>query len=672
MYTILVLICQAPISFLSLYIIVHVRLRSCYNTCVTAKDIIDKYIAFFEEKGHKRIPSAPLVPPENDRTTLFITAGMQPLVPYLLGKPHPLGKKLVDVQKCLRTDDIAEVGDATHHTFYEMLGNWSLGDYWKEDAITWSFEFLTKELNIPLEKLAVTVFAGDKDVPKDEDSFQIWRKVGMPKDRIFLGTKKDNWWGPVGKTGPCGPDTEMFIWTGKNKPHGEPNKNPNWVEIWNDVFMEFNKKEDGTYEHLKQRNVDTGMGLERITTVLEGKQNNYQTDLFLPLYEELKKSINQEINETRERRIRVFLDHSRASIFLINDGILPGKNERESVLRRLIRTANDQLTILLSDKKHTNTFNWWRKAFEHFKQVYSGRYEFTNNIVDVIENELKLYGETIAKGTPRVEKLLEAEDKYPIYIQSQLDKFRIDIPLESFLTLHSLSSLATVAAGTIAFEEKSSQGFPFDQSFNLAQQKLGSEFKEEQARKTIQLWQQEHQKVSRASIEKKFRGGLADHEKKTIMGHTATHLLHQALRDILGNKVHQTGSNITTERVRFDFNYDKKLTDEEIKKVEDIINKKIKENLLVYYKLLPKEEAYKLGAIGLFEESYGDKVKIYFIGGSAGSLQDGSENEPQKAYSIEFCGGPHVNFTGELKSVKIERQENLGKNQRRIYMTVEG
>ncbi len=624
---------------------------------MSASEIINKYIAFFESepRNHKKIPSASLIP--NNNTTLFTTAGMQPLIPYLMGEKHPLGKRLVNAQKCLRTDDIEEVGDATHHTFYEMLGNWSLDDYWKEDAISWSFEFLTEELKIPLELLAVTVFEGDQNIPEDKESIEIWKKVGIPVNQIFSRPKKDNWWGPVGLTGPCGPDTEMFIWTGEGKPEGKPNENPKWVEVWNDVFMQYNKNEDGTFSILSQKNVDTGMGLERISTILQKKQISYETDIFYDLYEGLKKEIKHEINNVVEKEIRIFLDHARAAIFLINDGILPGKNEREAVLRRLIRRATDQLTFLLEDYSHTKTFSWWKKSIDHFEKVYRDRYIFKNNILEIIETELNKYGETTK--SPEIIKHVTGristdEDFDKEIIEAQLAKLQPGTNLSMFLKSQSLTSLPSVTAGTVAFEAKSTLGFPVEETYKIAEKKLGTDFYRDQAEKTRNIWQIEHQKVSRISAAKKFAGGLADHSKKTIMGHTATHLLHQALRDLFGTQLHQTGSNITADRVRFDFNFDRNLTPDEIKKVESIVNEKIKGNLPVHFEMMPLAKAKEIGAIGLFDEKYAEKVKVYFIGD----------------YSKEFCGGPHVEFTLEIKSFKIFKQENIGKGNRRLYSIV--
>ena len=638
---------------------------------MTASEIIDKYIAFFESKprNHKRIPSASLIP--NNNTTLFTTAGMQPLIPYLMGEKHPLGKRLVNVQKCLRTDDIEEVGDATHHTFYEMLGNWSLDDYWKEDAISWSFEFLTEELKVPLELLAVTVFEGDQNIPEDTESIAIWKKIGIPVNQIFSRPKKDNWWGPVGLTGPCGPDTEMFIWTGEEKPEGKPNENPNWVEVWNDVFMQYNKNEDGTFSILSQKNVDTGMGLERISAILQKRQTNYETDIFYDLYEGLKREIKHEINTVAEKQIRIFLDHARAAIFIINDGILPGKNEKEAVLRRLIRRATDQLTFLLEDYNHTKTFSWWKRSINHFEKVYRDRYTFNKNVLGIIETELNKYGETTK--SPEIiqhvtERISADKDIDKGIVESQLARSQPGTNLSIFLKSQSLTSLPSVTAGTIAFEAKSTLGFPVEETYRIAEAKLGSDFDRYQADKTLNIWQTEHQKVSRISAGKKFAGGLADHSEKTIMGHTATHLMHQAIRDILGTHVHQTGSNITSQRIRFDFNYDKSLTGEQLSKIEEIVNGKIRANLPVHFEMLTLKKAKEIGAIGLFDEKYSDTVKIYFIGPKTKDSPRGEAG--QRPYSIEFCGGPHVEQTSKIVKFSIIKQENTGRGNRRIYAKV--
>lgn len=580
---------------------------------MTAKELKQRYLDFFKKKGHKIIPSASLVP-EHDPTVLFTTAGMHPLVPFLLGQEHPAGKRLVNVQKSFRTDDIDDVGDAWHNTFFEMLGNWSLGDYWKEEAISWSFEFLTKELNLDPSRIYVTVFGGDSEIPgvgEDTESIKIWKKLGVAENKIFKLGKKDNWWGPPGATGPCGPDTEMFYDTGAPE-HSEscqPGETcGKYAEIWNDVFMSFNKTADGKYEPLKQKNVDTGMGVERATAILQGKDNVYDTEIFAPILSEVKK-----ISENWDSRsARVIADHMRAAVFLIADGVAPSNVERGYILRRLIRRA---IRFGLSlEIKENFTQHLGEKIVELYSQDWPDLEKEKSKIAEELKREEEKFRSTLESGVKQFEKLGEK------------------------------------ISGKEAFDLYQSYGFPFELTSELARES-GKEvdkagFVDEFAK---------HQDISRAGAKQRFAGGLADHSDITVRGHTATHLLHQALRDVLGSSVHQTGSNITPERIRFDFSYAEKLTDEQVKKVEDIINSKIGEDLLVKKELMTQEEADKKGAIGLFKEKYGDKVSIYEING----------------FSIEYCGGPHVEHTSQVGKFKIIKEEALGAGQRRIRAVLE-
>lgn len=575
---------------------------------MTAKELRTKYLEFFKSKNHQLIPSASLVP-EHDPTVLFTTAGMHPLVPYLLGQEHPQGKRLTNVQKCLRTDDIEDVGDAWHNTFFEMLGNWSLGDYWKEEAISWSFEFLTKELGIDPERISVTVFGGDSQIPgvaEDTESVAIWKKLGIPEERIYRLGKADNWWGPVGEIGPCGPDTEMFYDTGKAE-HGQvcrPGENcGKYTEIWNNVFMEYSRTPEGKYEELTQRNVDTGMGVERAIGVLQGRDNIYETELFSPAVS-LIKDLASNYQETSGR---IIADHLRSAIFLITDEVTPSNTERGYVLRRLIRRAIRHGRLLGINGGFAS------KIAEKFIEIYKEHYP------ELIEKTEKIFTE-----------LVKEEEKFQRVIASGLREFE---------------KLEGTLSGKDVFRLYESYGFPPELTYELAAEKGikidHKEFQEELSR---------HQNISRAGMEKKFVGGLSDHSDTTVRGHTATHLLHQALRDVLGKEVHQTGSNITPERIRFDFAYGEKLTSEQINKVEDIVNSKIKEDLKVKKALLTQEEADKKGAIGLFKEKYGDKVSIYEIGD----------------YSTEYCGGPHVEHTSQVGNFKIIKEESISSGQRRI------
>lgn len=627
---------------------------------MNSKELKQKYLNFFERKGHKIIPSAPLIP-ENDPTALFTTAGMHPLVPFLLGLEHSAGRRLVNVQKCLRTDDIDEVGDNWHNTFFEMLGNWSFGDYGKKEAIGWSYEFITKELNIPENKLWVTVFAGDVDSPKDEESVKIWRSLGITESRIIPLGKQDNWWGPVGEIGPCGPDTEMFIDT-TGKPHGSNTLTKNgsvcrpgdncgrFSEIWNDVFMEYDRQKDGTYKPLKQKNVDTGMGIERTIAVLQGKDNIYETELFSSVIKLLK----EKSSDYQEHSARIVADHLRATVFISAEGIIPLNKDQGYVLRRLLRRSIRHLDLIGASDQLEEVLKLY---IRDYSDVYP-EIKQEKKIVDLVKAEKEKFRKVIQEGLLRSENLLAAkkpisEEKYKKMMkntgkkeifrdfykgkESVLDRFNLDLSKSELIE-------ATIS-GKEAFDLYQSFGFPIDMIIDLAQvrnllvnvEDLESEI-------------ERHQKVSRAGMEKKFAGGLADHSDITIRGHTATHLLHQALRDVLGNHVQQTGSNITPERIRFDFSHPEKLTSEQVKKVEEIVNQKIKDDLIVKKELLTQKEADKKGAIGLFREKYDDKVSIYEIGD----------------YSTEYCGGPHVEHTSQVGNFEIIKEESLAAGQRRI------
>lgn len=574
---------------------------------MTADELKKKYLGFFVKKGHKVLANVSLVP-EDDSTTLFISAGMQPLVPYLLGEPHPLGKRLVSLQRCLRTGDIESVGNVYHNTFFEMLGNWSLGDYWKKESLTWSYEFLTKVLGLNPKQFHVTIFAGDKDAPKDEETEKIWFSLGIPPQRIYSLPKKDNWW-EAAKTGPGGPDSEIFYDIGK--PVCGPSCRPGdgcgrFFEMWNNVFMEYNRKPDGSYEKLKQKNVDTGMGVERTTAVLEGKEDIYQTELFTGLREEIIDRVKLKATNVREKRIRIFLDHSRAVVFLVAEGLFPGNKDREYILRRLIRRADDQLNILGVENK-----DLWRRAVGFYCQNFVSEYEELRNvkkIEKIILQEVSKYERTVTKT--------------------------VTIAAKAFITKK--------ISGREAFNLYSTYGFSKDQLRGRGYIFDESEFEEAK---------REHQELSRAGVKKKFAGGLADRSEEAIKLHTTTHLLHQALRGVLGEHVRQVGSNITSERLRFDFTHPEKLTNEQIKKVETIVNQKIKENWPVKMKMMTPEQAKKSGALAFFGERYGEQVKVYTIGD----------------YSKEVCGGPHVDFTGEIGDVKIIKEKPVGAARRRLY-----
>ncbi|MBI3336234.1 alanine--tRNA ligase [Candidatus Peregrinibacteria bacterium] len=589
-------------------------------------DIRQAYLDFFEVKNHAVIPGTSLIP-ENDPTVLFTTAGMHPLVPYLLGEPHPEGQRLASCQKCVRTQDIDEVGDESHLTFFEMLGNWSLGDYFKEEAIQLSFEFFTEILEIPLQKLAITCFAGDKDAPKDEESANIWKKFGIPSERIGFLPKKDNWWGPAGKTGPCGPDTEMFYWIGEGNPKGNPATHPpssgsgqasDWLEIWNDVFMQYNKNVDGIFTSLKQKNVDTGMGLERVAQVLQGVESVYETDRMKPIFKVIQDCVvSGSTPLTMTRHIRIIVDHLKAATFIIADGVEPSNVDRGYILRRLIR-----------------------RAIRSAKQLgIKTNGSFCPDVADVIHLEyLSVYPELNYKLDEIFNILKKEEQQFHQTLTEGLKHFK---------------KMSGPIDGITAFHLYDTYGFPLELTKELAAEK-GQTVDEAGFAKAFE----EHQKLSRKGAEKKFAGGLADHSAETTKLHTATHLLNAALRKVLGNHVQQKGSNITAERLRFDFNHPDKLTPEQIKEVEHLVNDAIKKNEPVSYHITTVDGAKKEGAIGVFDERYGQEVKVYVVG-------DGT-------FSKEICGGPHVARTGMIGTFKIIKEESSSAGIRRIKAVVEG
>ncbi|MEI3395187.1 MAG: alanine--tRNA ligase [Clostridia bacterium] len=582
-----------------------------------AIEIRNKYLNFFKEHGHTIIPSAPLIP-ENDPSVLFTTAGMQPLVPYLLGEKHPSGTRLTDYQKCVRTNDIEEVGDNRHLTYFEMLGNWSLGDYFKEESIQMSFDFLTKELQIPVEKLSVTVFAGDEDCPKDTVAAECWKKAGILDGHIYYYGKDDNWW-IAGEEGPCGPDTEMFYDTGK--PACGPDCQPScdcgkYVEIWNNVFMEYFKDKDGNYSKLSQRNVDTGLGLERMTMLLQGKETPFDTELFTPVMDKLSEL--QKIDNIESRRI--IAEHLRSSMMIISDGGRPSNVDRGYILRRLIRRMvrhMNKLQINLDEISTLIDIN-----VENLKEMYPELEKNAETIKNVIIEEKDKFVKTLAHGEKEFEKEMNRAK------QSGKDKIE----------------------GKVVFKLYDTYGFPPEVTSELAKESgMTVDMKE-----FDELFKA-HQEKSRLGSEQKFKGGLAEQNDTTIAYHTATHLLNAALKVVLGPETHQRGSNITTERMRFDFNCDHKLTDEEKQKAEELVNEWIKEALPVTVEEMPKEEAVKSGAECMFIEKYPDIVTVYSIGN----------------VSKELCGGPHVKNTSEIGKFKIKKEEASSAGVRRIKAVIE-
>lgn len=577
-----------------------------------AIEIRNKYLNFFKNHGHVVIPSAPLIP-ENDPSVLFTTAGMQPLVPYLLGEPHPAGTRLTDYQKCVRTNDIDEVGDNRHLTYFEMLGNWSLGDYFKEESIQMSYDFLTKELGIPVEKLSVTCFAGDEDCARDEVTASCWKKAGIPEERIYYFGKDDNWW-IAGETGPCGPDTEMFYDTGK--PKCSPECNPScgcgkYVEIWNNVFMEFYKDENGKYSKLKQHNVDTGLGLERMTMLLQGKETPFETELFAPIMDKLVEL--QKVDNIASRRI--VAEHLRSSMMIICDGGRPSNVDRGYILRRLIRRMvrhMNKLQISLDELSTLIDIN-----VDNLKEMYPALEANKEIIKNVILEEKDKFVKTLEKGEKEF-----AKEVGQVKEQGE-----------------------NIVPGKVVFRLYDTYGFPPEVTEELATEN-GMKIDKEGFDKLFK----EHQEKSRAGSEQKFKGGLASTGEMETKYHTATHLLNAALKQVLGSHVHQRGSNITAERMRFDFSHPAKMTDEEKQKTEDLVNEWIKEAIPVEHLEMKKDDAIKMGAEAMFIEKYGDIVSVYKIGD----------------VSIELCGGPHVSNTSELGHFKIKKEESSSSGIRRI------
>ncbi len=566
---------------------------------IKRKGLIKKYLDFFKSKDHKEIPNASLIP-ENDPTVLFTTAGMHPIVPYLLGQPHPLGKRLCNVQKCIRTGDIDEVGDETHHTFFEMLGNWSLGDYFKKETIEFSFEFLTKVLKIPRKEISVTCFKGDKRIPKDDEAAKIWKSLGIKKIK-FLG-KKENWWGPAGKTGPCGPDTEMFV---------------NDVEIWNDVFMQYNKTANGTYVPLIQKNVDTGMGVERTIAILNNLEDDYLTECFKPIIKKIEQLSGKKYgkNNKETKIMRIIADHIKTSVFILAEGIIPSNTEQGYVLRRLIRRSimyGKKLGIAKEKDITTPLTKEIIKIYDDYPDLKNKK-QF---IIDELNKEEDKFEKTLEKGIDKFEKIINKKKK-------------IDCK-DAFLLYQSY-------------------GFPIEITKEMAKERK-IKIDEKGFEKECKI----HQELSRTATAGKFKSGLADQSEKTTRLHTATHLLLKALQIVLKDpNIIQKGSNITPERLRLDFNFSRKLTKEELKKIEDLVNAQIQNSCEVIRTEMPLEEARKKGACGIFDKKYGARVSVYSIGD----------------FSKEICAGPHVKNTCEIGYFKIIKEESSSAGVRRIKAT---
>ncbi len=605
---------------------------------LSSNELRSKYLAFFKEKGHAVIPSASLIP-ENDPTVLFTTAGMHPLVPYLMGEPHPLGKRLTDVQKCIRTGDIDSVGDAWHLTFFEMLGNWSLGDYFKKEALSFSYEFITspKWLGLDKNRLHVTCFVGDADAPKDLEAAAIWESVGVPKDRIHFLPKSDNWWGPAGQTGPCGPDSEMFY---DLDPNGSPLvgnsstekfldgcKKGRIVEFWNDVFMQYNKVAEGQFEPLKQKNVDTGMGLERTVALLNRLQSVYDIDSFKPIMEKIRSISNPGLFDQNVSSARIIADHLRSATFILGDpkAVAPSNTDQGYVLRRLIRRAirhGKNLGIEIDF-----TMDIARVVVNQFGSVYSELQKNQDFIFSELDKEEKKFKNTLVRGLSVLQRAMDS----------------VTEPHEKVLD------------AKVVFDLYQSYGFPPEMTQELCHER-GLEADMEGFHKLLA----EHQDLSRKGAEQKFKGGLLDHSEETTRLHTATHLLNAALRKVLGDHVYQKGSNITAERLRFDFPNPQKVSEEQLKEVEDLVNRVISEGFEVKMEILPYEDAKKSGGLGVFEEKYGDQVKVYTVWNP----------KTGEVFSKELCGGPHVTNTKALGHFKILKEEGVAAGVRRIKAVV--
>ena len=588
---------------------------------LSRKELIKKYLKFFESKKHKIIPSASLLPKEGS-SVLFTTAGMHPLIPYLLGKKHPSGKRLVNVQRCIRTTDIGEVGNEYHHTFFEMLGNWSLGDYWKKEAIGWSFEFLTEELKLNKEKMAASVFKGDSFASKDIESAKIWKSLGINEKRISFLDKKENWWGPVEDIGICGPDTEIFYWNSDKLP--APEKfNPSdkrWVEIGNNVLLQYDKNEKGVYEEAKQKNIDFGGGVERIVAVLNKVNDDYLTDIWKPIIEKIEKISKKSYkNLSYKKSMRIIADHVKASIFILAEGIVPGNSRQGYVLRRLIRRAIRHAKELDIKEKISEIAKPVFKIYEDYEYLKKNR----ERIIEELNKEEEIFLKKLEQGEKILKKIINSGEK--------------------------------ILDGKTAFLLYQSYGFPLELTKETAEK-----FKLKVDENGFEKELVKHQELSRAASIGKFKSGLGNMEEKTIKLHTATHLLNEALKIILkDNKICQKGSNITSERLRFDFNFDRKLTEEEKQKIEDWINDKIKNNLPVVCEEMSLKEAKQKGALGVFENKYLEKVKVYSIGYKG------------KEISKEICNGPHVKNTREIGKFQIKKEESVAAGIRRIKALVE-
>ncbi|HKM14055.1 MAG TPA: alanine--tRNA ligase [Candidatus Methanomethylophilaceae archaeon] len=583
-----------------------------------AQELREAYVEFFKERGHAYVRSASLVP-ENDPTVLFTTAGMHPLVPYLLGQKHPQGKRIVNYQKCIRTGDIEDVGDSSHLTFFEMLGNWSLGDYFKKESITFSYDFLINVLKLKIEQLAITAFEGEGAIPRDDETADIWHSVGIPRDQIYFYGRSENWWGPAGQTGPCGPDTEIFFDDGRPKccsDCGPSCRCGKFTEIWNNVFMEYFKDADGNFSPLEHKNVDTGMGLERVLRIINGKKTVFDTELFVNIIAKIEEITGKEYAE-ETRSFRIIADHVRAATFIMGDGILPARVGQGYILRRLIRRASRYLSALGVDDVVMDGI--CEIVIDDYMDSYPELERNREQILSSMKTEEEKFHSTLKKGLRRFDEMIEGYES------------------------------GTTLDGGHVFRLYDTFGFPIELTKELAEEKgfvvdiddFNRRFKE-------------HQEVSRGGSDQKFKGGMADDGEETTKLHTATHLLNSALRKFVDQSIIQRGSNITAKRLRFDFNLDRKVTPEEIKQIEDYINDLINQDIPIDCEEMSYEESQERNAIGVFHDKYGEMVTIYTIGD----------------ISCEICGGPHVSSTGELQGFKIQKEESSAAGVRRIKAVV--
>ena len=602
---------------------------------MNANELRSKYIEFFKSKNHVEISGQSLIP-ENDPSVLFTTAGMHPLVPYLLGEKHPAGTRLTDYQKCVRTGDIDEVGDPSHLTCFEMLGNWSLGDYFKKDSIAYSYEFLTSKdwLALDPRKISVTVFAGDDNAPRDEEAAEVWKSVGMPEDKIAYLPASDNWWA-AGPTGPCGPDTEIFYWVGEGLPPAGSNKgtdSSNWMEIWNNVFMQFNRIDEKTLEPLPKKNVDTGMGLERTNCILQGKTSVYLTEVFQPIIQKIGELAGGYVygtDEEKDKSVRIIADHSRSSVFILGDqkGVTPDRVGAGYVLRRLIRRAVRHGMKLGIDKDFMAEVA--AVVVENFKNAYPELEQNSAKVYKELTAEEAKFRQTLKKGEAEFQKMLPNLMKNP----------------------------KKIISGKVAYNLYETYGYPLELT-----QELGAENGFTVDVEGFKEAERKHQEASKTAEAGKAKGGLTEQSDVTTKYHTATHLLQQALVNVLGNQVAQKGSNITNERMRFDFTFERPMTPEEIKKVEAIVNEKIKEDLPVTMEVMPLADAQAAGARALFTNKYGEDVMVYTVG----------RDVKNDWFSKEVCGGPHVQHTAQIGEFKIEKEQSSSAGVRRIRATISG